>query len=48
MIPVSVVIITKNEADLIAGCIQSAMQITDDIVLIVNDITSEPGGDSSS
>lgn len=36
MVPVSIVIITKNEADIIAGCIEQAMQITDDIVLIVN------------
>jgi len=36
MVPVSIIIITKNEADVIAGCIEQAMQITDDIILIVN------------
>jgi glycosyltransferase involved in cell wall biosynthesis len=41
MVPVSIVIITKNEADIAAGCIQKAMQITDDIVLIVNNILDE-------
>jgi len=36
MVPVSIVIITKNEADIIAGCIEQAMLITDDVVMIVN------------
>jgi glycosyltransferase involved in cell wall biosynthesis len=34
MVPVSVVIITKNEADIIAACIQKSRLITDDIVVI--------------
>jgi glycosyltransferase involved in cell wall biosynthesis len=34
MIPVSVVIITKNEAEVIADCIAAAKMITDDIVII--------------
>src|SRR5476649_1119880 len=42
MVPVSIVIITKNEADIPAGCIRKAMQITDDIVLIVNDLVDQP------
>lgn len=36
MVPVSVVIITKNEADVIASCINAARQITDDIIIIDN------------
>jgi glycosyltransferase involved in cell wall biosynthesis len=34
MVPVSIVIITKNEADIIGRCIEKASQITDDIVVI--------------
>jgi glycosyltransferase involved in cell wall biosynthesis len=41
MVPVSIVIITKNEADIIASCIEKARQITDDIVIIDNDSTDE-------
>jgi glycosyltransferase involved in cell wall biosynthesis len=41
MVPVSVVIITKNEADIIAGCIKKARQITDDIVIIDSGSTDE-------
>jgi glycosyltransferase involved in cell wall biosynthesis len=37
MIPVSVVIITKNEAEVIAECIHAAQLITDDIIIIDND-----------
>jgi len=37
MIPVSVVIITKNEADIIAKSINAAKLITDDILVIDND-----------
>ncbi|WP_428330854.1 glycosyltransferase family 2 protein [Mucilaginibacter sp.] len=36
MVPVSVVIITKNTADIINGCIDKARQITDDIIIIYN------------
>jgi len=36
MVPVSVVIITKNEAEVIADCIAAARLITDDIILIDN------------
>ena len=36
MVPVSIVIITKNEAAVIVGCIDKARQITDDIVVIDN------------
>ena len=39
MVPVSVVIITKNEAALIEDCIKMASLITDDIVVIDNDST---------
>ena len=39
MLPVSIVIITKNEADIIARCIEKARQITDDIVIIDNGST---------
>lgn len=42
MVPVSIVIIAKTEIDIITGCIEQAMQITDDIVLIVNNITDVP------
>jgi glycosyltransferase involved in cell wall biosynthesis len=41
MVPVSIVIITKNVADIIAGCIPMACRITDDIVVIVNDGSNE-------
>ena len=34
MIPVSIVIITKNEADVIANCIEKATLISDDIIII--------------
>ncbi len=36
MIPVSVVIITKNEAEILGDCIAAAKLITDDIVIIDN------------
>ncbi|MCC8427149.1 glycosyltransferase family 2 protein [Mucilaginibacter sp. UR6-11] len=36
MIPVSVVIITKNEAEVIGDCITAAKMITDDILIIDN------------
>jgi (heptosyl)LPS beta-1,4-glucosyltransferase len=39
MIPVSVVIITKNEAEIIAKSINAARLITDDIIVIDNDST---------
>lgn len=39
MIPVSVIIITKNEAEFIAECITAAQLITDDIIVIDNDST---------
>jgi len=48
MVPVSIVIIAKNEADIAAGCIQKAMQITDDIVLIVNEMADQPENSSRS
>jgi glycosyltransferase involved in cell wall biosynthesis len=41
MVPVSVVIITKNEAALIARCMQATSLITDDIVVIDNGSTDE-------
>ena len=41
MVPVSIVIITKNEADIIASCIQKSKLITDDIVVIDNGSTDE-------
>lgn len=41
MIPVSIVIITKNEAGVIAGCIEKARLITDDVVIIDNGSTDE-------
>lgn len=41
MIPVSVVIITKNEAELIASCINAARLITDDIIVVDNDSSDE-------
>lgn len=39
MIPISIVIITKNEAEIIANCINAAKLITDDIIVIDNDST---------
>lgn len=39
MAPVSVVIITKNEADTIASCIKAAQLITDDIIVADNGST---------
>jgi glycosyltransferase involved in cell wall biosynthesis len=41
MIPVSVVIITKNEAEVIAECINAAQLITDDIIIVDNDSTDD-------
>jgi len=41
MIPVSVVIITKNEAEIIADSIRMARLITDDIVIVDNGSTDE-------
>jgi len=41
MVPVSVVIITKNEAEVIASCINAAKLITDDIIVVDNDSTDE-------
>jgi glycosyltransferase involved in cell wall biosynthesis len=41
MVPVSIVIITKNEADIIASCIQKSRLITDDIVVIDNGSTDK-------
>lgn len=39
MVPVSIVIITQNEAEVIADCINAAKLITDDIVIVDNDST---------
>ena len=44
MVPVSIVIITKNEADIIAACIKKAGQITDDIVVVDNGSTDNTVG----
>jgi glycosyltransferase involved in cell wall biosynthesis len=41
MVPVSVVIITKNEAEVIASCINAAKLITDDIIVVDNDSTDQ-------
>jgi glycosyltransferase involved in cell wall biosynthesis len=41
MVPVSIVIITKNEAALIANCIEMALLITDDIVVVDSGSTDE-------
>jgi glycosyltransferase involved in cell wall biosynthesis len=41
MIPVSVVIITKNEDEVIANCINAARLITDDIIVIDNGSTDQ-------
>src|ERR1700753_937036 len=37
MVPVSVVIITQNKAEVIASCIDAAKLITDDVVIVDND-----------
>jgi glycosyltransferase involved in cell wall biosynthesis len=39
MIPVSIVIITKNKAAIIAKCINACKAITDDIIIVDNDST---------
>lgn len=39
MIPISVVIITKNEAEMIASCIRAAKLISNDILIIDNEST---------
>ncbi|HVW16589.1 MAG TPA: glycosyltransferase family 2 protein [Mucilaginibacter sp.] len=44
MVPVSVVIITRNKADVIADCIKAAKRISDDIVIIDNDSTDGTSG----
>jgi glycosyltransferase involved in cell wall biosynthesis len=44
MVPVSVVIITKNAADIIKGCIEKARELTDDIIVIYNGSDEEPTG----
>lgn len=41
MVPISIVIITKNEAEGIADCIKIAALITDDIVIVDNNSTDE-------
>ena len=41
MIPVSIVIITKNEAEIIAKCIVKARLITDDIIIVDSGSTDE-------
>ncbi|MDB5134097.1 MAG: glycosyltransferase family 2 protein [Mucilaginibacter sp.] len=41
MVPVSIVIITKNEAEVIASCINAAKLISDDIIVIDNDSIDE-------
>jgi glycosyltransferase involved in cell wall biosynthesis len=41
MTPISVVIIAKNEADVIAGAIRSAKMITDDVIIVDSDSTDE-------
>jgi glycosyltransferase involved in cell wall biosynthesis len=41
MVPVSIVIITKNEADIVASCIHKSRLITDDIVVIDNGSTDD-------
>jgi glycosyltransferase involved in cell wall biosynthesis len=48
MVPVSIVIITKNEADIIDACIRKAAQITDDIVVIDNESTDDTVGIANS
>jgi glycosyltransferase involved in cell wall biosynthesis len=39
MVPLSIVIITKNEAEMIASCINAAKFITDDIIIVDNGST---------
>jgi glycosyltransferase involved in cell wall biosynthesis len=39
MVPVSIVIITKNEAETIASCVKASKTISDDIIVIDNDST---------
>jgi glycosyltransferase involved in cell wall biosynthesis len=41
MVPVSIVIIAKSKADILAGCIAKARLITDDIVVIDSDDTTD-------
>ena len=41
MVPVSVVIITKNAADIVYGCIEQARTLTDDVVVIYNGSSGE-------
>ncbi len=41
MVPVSIIIITKNEADIVACCIHKARLITDDVVIIDSGSTDE-------
>src|SRR3954471_10150132 len=41
MVPVSIVIITKDEAALIANCIEMASLITDDVVIVDSGSTDE-------
>jgi glycosyltransferase involved in cell wall biosynthesis len=36
MVPISVVIITKNASDIIKGCLEKARELTDDIIIIYN------------
>ncbi|MDB5086347.1 MAG: hypothetical protein JWR09_341 [Mucilaginibacter sp.] len=44
MVPVSVIIITKNAADIIKGCIEKARELTDDIIIIYNGSEDEAPG----
>jgi len=39
MTPISIVIITKNEAEAVATCIRASKQISDDIIIVDNDST---------
>ncbi|MFI5161090.1 MAG: glycosyltransferase family 2 protein [Sphingobacteriales bacterium] len=39
MAPISIVIITKNEAEAITACVKASKQISDDIIIIDNDST---------
>jgi len=41
MMPVSIVILTKNEAEIIADCITAAMMVSDDIIIMDNGSTDE-------
>jgi glycosyltransferase involved in cell wall biosynthesis len=36
MVPISVVIITKNADDIIKGCLEKARELTDDIIIVYN------------